>query len=238
MFKKTLPITLLSLLTTFAQAEVVDEIPMDEDKPAALLLEETEKNPEDPTKVITKMGLGYDSNGDVMFHGSLGLDDTRKINLSINEDGSEWSAGGSWLFPKGIVNVYVNSDESRTGYNIGTYVPLQAFSIDTGSWMVFPAGGLSYTTPKDEFDSEGIKQQDSYGGYLGMFAILPFNDKWTLISWAFANAGSNDYYGANIGTGLSYRLTTAQSLNVKAAYSEDNYRKKSDVTITYTYEFN
>jgi hypothetical protein len=52
-----------------------------------------EKKPEDPTKIITKIGAGY--NGNLVFNASLALDDARKINCNINSDGSEWRIGGS-----------------------------------------------------------------------------------------------------------------------------------------------
>ena len=42
----------------------------------------TEKNPEDPTKIVTKLGIGY--NEQFTFSGSIGLDETRMINKCLN----------------------------------------------------------------------------------------------------------------------------------------------------------
>ena len=61
-----------------------------------------EKNPEDPTKIVTRLGAGY--NGELTINGSLGLGKARMISGFINSDASEWRLGGSWLFEKGIVN--------------------------------------------------------------------------------------------------------------------------------------
>ena len=60
------------------------------------------KHHEDPTKIVTRAGVGY--NGELTFNGTIGLDDTRKIYGSITASGDEWSLGGSWLFEKGIAN--------------------------------------------------------------------------------------------------------------------------------------
>ncbi|WP_420884641.1 hypothetical protein [Vibrio chaetopteri] len=69
---------------------------------AAYELVDEEKNQEDPTKIVTRVGAGY--NGELTLNGSLGLDEARMISGNINSDASEWRIGGSWLFSKGIVN--------------------------------------------------------------------------------------------------------------------------------------
>ena len=197
---------------------------------------ESEKNLEDPTKIITKFGVGY--NGDLTFRGSVGLDETRKLNFSINDNATEWSAGASWLFPVGIANVYVSGDENRTSYNLGTYVPLSAFKVDTGKWMIFPMAGFSYTQPKDDVDYMGNKQLDSYGGYLGVFVLRPINARLSLISWGGGNLGTESYYSYWIGGGLSYRMTNRQSINFIGTASEDTCRTNKKLGANYTYEFN
>ncbi|CDT82954.1 conserved exported hypothetical protein [Vibrio coralliirubri] len=110
--KNTLALYLLSLISFQATAyELIYE----------------EKNQEDPTKIVTRLGGGY--NGELTLNGSLGLDGARMVSGNINSDGSEWHIGGYWLFSKGIVNFnfkrnqYENGGES-TSYNLGTFVPL------------------------------------------------------------------------------------------------------------------
>ncbi len=70
-----------------------------------------EKNQEDPTKIITKLGAG--DNDQFTFSGSIGLDEARMINARINDDASEWRIGGSWLFDFGIVNFNVNRNDHK-----------------------------------------------------------------------------------------------------------------------------
>ena len=41
-----------------------------------------EKHHEDPTNIVTKLGIGY--NDDITISGSIGLDEVRMINASIN----------------------------------------------------------------------------------------------------------------------------------------------------------
>ena len=56
------------------------------------------------------------------------------INVSITDDGDEWSVGGSWLFDIGILNVDVRKSDFgdgniNTSYSAGTYLPLREPSM-------------------------------------------------------------------------------------------------------------
>ena len=57
---------------------------------------------DDPTKVVTKIGLRYSDFGTIS--GSVAFGPVTKINASISED-EQWRFGGSYLFDFGIVNV-------------------------------------------------------------------------------------------------------------------------------------
>ena len=192
------------------------------------------KNQEDPTKVVTKVGLGY--NGDLVLSGSFSLSKTNKINGSINSDGSEWRLGGSWLLPKGIINFNVDVDDFRTSLSVGTFVPLSAFGVDTGKWMLFPLAGLSVT--QGERDENNIKPDKTYGAYGGMFFLRPINEQLTFIGWGVGSLGTNDYSSLGAGAGLSYKLDKSQSVNVVSFISDDIYRTDTTVGINYRYEFN
>lgn len=190
---------------------------------------ESEKNPEDPTKIITKIGIGY--NGDLTFNGSLALDDARKVNGSINSDGSEWRLGGSWLFPKGIANFNIDADDYRTSYSLGTFVPLHVLGVDTGKWLLFPMAGFSFTTDKNS-------TYESYGAYAGMFFLRQLEPQWTVIGWGVGALGTDDYSSIGAGLGLSYRMTKRQSINVIGTASNDIYRSDTTAGINYRFEFN
>ncbi len=114
----------------------------------------SQKLDDDPTKVITKVGLSYANNYDfddsnVSFSGSLALDEARKLNARLNDDASEWRIGGSWLFPMGIVNFNFGKNEytngaTQTNYSIGTFMPLSYFGIAPAGFQIFPMAGYTY----------------------------------------------------------------------------------------------
>ncbi|WP_220272508.1 hypothetical protein [Alteromonas aestuariivivens] len=113
-----------------------------------------DKLADDPTKVITKVGVSYADNFDfddsnVSVSGSFAFDQARKINLRVNSDASEWRVGGSWLFPLTIINFnfgknqYVNG-ANQTNYSIGTFMPLSYFGFVPGGFQIFPMAGYTY----------------------------------------------------------------------------------------------
>lgn len=206
-----------------------------------------EKHHEDPTKIITKAGISY-SEG-LKLSGSLGLDDARKINGSINADGDEWRLGGSWLFPVGIVNFNFSRAEyepegHRNNYSIGTFVPLSYFDIAPMGWQIFPMAGYNYNDGEiAHFDDANIENDyvmlpaSSHGGYIGVFTLKPLSDKWTLMAFGGGSMGSDDYSGYWTGAGLSHKLTHTQSFNFYGVLAEDDYGENNRLGISYTYEF-
>jgi len=139
---KIISVAALILLPTFAVAQT-DNIKSNADKLA-----------DDPTKVITKVGISYSNTFDfddqkVSFSGSYALDKARKINVRIDAKTEEWRVGGSWLFPVGIVNFNLgktdySSGASQTNYSIGTFVPLSYFGIEPAGIQIFPMAGYTY----------------------------------------------------------------------------------------------
>lgn len=210
--------------------------------------EEEDKNPDDPTKIITKLGLGYTE--EFTLSGSLSLDPVRKINARINEDGSEWRLGGSWLFDFGIVNVNFSrtdyeGDAYKNNYSIGTFLPLSVLGVDTGKWQVFPMAGFSHNDGQSYFPTQEPTLTDDYvllpstsdGGYVGAFALRPISDKWTLQSFVGGSMGSDSYSGYWFGAGVSYRLDDRQSLSLFGFVSEDDFGRVEKVSVSYSIEF-
>ncbi|MGL5486662.1 MAG: hypothetical protein ACRDC6_10270 [Shewanella sp.] len=114
------------------------------------------KMDDDPTKIITKIGVSWADNYDfddsnVAISGSLAIDEARKLNARVNSDGSEWRVGGSWLFPIGIFNFnfgknqYTNGS-TQTNYSVGTFIPLSYFGIEPAGIQIFPMTGYTYNT--------------------------------------------------------------------------------------------
>ncbi|MBU2869082.1 hypothetical protein [Colwellia sp. E2M01] len=211
-------------------------------------LTKPEKDPNDPTKVITKIGLGYTE--DLTISGSLALDATRKLNAKTNFDASEWRLGGSWLFDFGIINFAVSRSEYDEGgyknnYSLGTFLPLNVLGVDTGKWMVFPMAGFNHNTGETVTPTESDTLQDSIvmqqntsnGGYLGAFTIRPINEHWTALAFAGGGMGSNDYSNVWGGGGISYKLNSQNSFNLFAFISDDNFGQINKVGFSYTYEF-
>ncbi len=208
----------------------------------------TEKNPDDPTKVVTKLGVGY--NDEFVLSGSLSLDSVRKINGRINEDGSEWRLGGSWLFNFGIVNfgfsrTEYDGDAYKNSYSVGTFVPLSALGVSTGKWQIFPMAGFNHNEGENYVEGEELTFTNDYvllpnssdGGYIGAFVLRPLTEQWTLLSVLSVSKGSNSYSGAWGGIGISYRITDKQSMNSFAFVSDDDYGRVEKISISYTYEF-
>ena len=208
----------------------------------------TEKNADDPTKVITKLGVGYTD--EFVFSGSLSLDATRKINGRINEDGSEWRLGGSWLFHFGIVNFNFSrtdydGDAYKDSYSVGTFVPMSALGVSTGKWQVFPMAGFNHNEGENYFEAEEqtltndfiLLPNSSDGGYIGAFVLRPLTEQWTFLGFLGASKGSNSYSGTWGGMGISYRITHNQSINSFAFVSDDDYGQVEKLSISYTYEF-
>ncbi|WP_083699802.1 hypothetical protein [Shewanella sp. UCD-KL12] len=188
---------------------------------------EDEKHIDDPTRILTRFGVGYD--GQLTFNGTLGLDETRMLRVQVNEDASEWQLGGSWLFDKGIVNVFMNGHEERNTYSIGTFVPLNKLGFDTGKWQVFPMAGANFV--------EGKKgNSNSTGAYVGGFVIRPIDEHWSVLGYSGVSVGSSDYLGVWGGVGGSYKITSKQSIRLMASYSEDSYRTDNKLSISYSYE--
>ena len=209
--------------------------------------EPTEKHHDDPTKVITRIGLGYTD--DLSISGSVALDPVRKLNARTNLDASEWRLGGSWLFDFGIMNFSLSRSEYDDGghkdnYSIGTFVPLSVLGVDTGKWMVFPMAGLNHnkgeTVPSDntQFEDDIVMTQNtSNGGYLGVMAVRPITDHWSIITFGGGGAGSGGYNNAWIGGAVSYKLNTHHSVNLFGFVSEDDFGNISKLGFNYTYEF-
>ncbi|MGR3614843.1 MAG: hypothetical protein ACU0BB_02225 [Paracoccaceae bacterium] len=147
--------------------------------------QDSEKLADDPTKVVTKVGLNYTDSASVS--GSLAIGPVSKINARIGETG-EWSLGGSYLFGFGIVNVAASKRDLSTGvqqtqYSIGSFAPIIRNPDDPTAWQVFAAFGFNYTEGElvdvPFFPADGFPiTTSSKGGYLGFMGLKPLSDKW------------------------------------------------------------
>ena len=214
---------------------------------AAEETKEKEKHQDDPTKVITRIGLGYTD--DLSVSGSLALDPARKINARTNIDASEWRLGGSWLFDFGIINFSLGRSEYDDGghknnYSIGTFLPLSALGVDTGDWMIFPMAGFNHNEGEIAVHDEALLennivmvQNTSNGGYLGSMVLRPLTEHWTVLGFGGGGKGSGGYSNVWLGSGVSYKLNTHHSFNLFGFISDDNFGRISKIGLTYTYEF-
>lgn len=207
----------------------------------------TEKHHEDPTKVITKLGVGYTD--DLTVSGSIALDQVRKINGKTNKDASEWRLGGSWLFDFGIVNFSVGRSEYDDGgkkenYSVGTFLPLSALGVYTGKWMIFPMAGINHNKidrfiedEPESLDELVMQQNTNNGGYLGAMVLRPLSQQWTAMGFVGGGLGSDDYSNVWGGAGASYKINDNHSFNLFGFVADDSYGTTSKVAINYTYEF-
>ncbi|WP_204114321.1 hypothetical protein [Shimia biformata] len=210
----------------------------------AAYAEEREKLAEDPTKIVTKLGLRLTDTATVS--GSIAFGPVSKINASYSETG-EWSLGASYLFPFGIVNFAasqrdLNSGVQQTSYSLGGFAPLAQFGIQPGNWQMFAAFGANYTEGTVELEHGIVTSLEeisvsSKGGYAGVMALLPLSDRWTLRGVAVVSAGSKDYRGYSLGGGVSFAATKRDTFSIFANYSDSNLGQRDVVGISYLREF-
>lgn len=207
-----------------------------------------EKNPEDPTKIITRAGVAYVDAWTVT--GSIGLDQTKMLNARISEDANEWRVGGSWLFDIGIVNVNFSrsdydNDSYKNNYSIGTFMPLSVFGIEPLGIQIFPMAGYSYNdgefaqdnTETAEINDYVMEARTSHGVYAGAFAMKPLANNLTAMAFGGGNYGSDDYSGYWFGAGLSYMVNDHHSVRTFAMKSDDDFGSEEKIGFAYTYEF-
>lgn len=207
-----------------------------------------EKHQDDPTKIVTKLGLGY--NDDLTISGSIGLDPVRMVNVRTSADGDDWRIGGSWLLPIGIVNVNFSrteydNDAYKNNYSIGTFIPLSYFGIEPMGWQIFPMAGYAYNDGEFAVEQQSEMQSGDYvlmsnsshSGYLGAFALKPLTDTWSVLAFGGGALGSDDYSSYWGGGGLSYKINENQSFNFYGVVSEDDFGSNEKVGVSYTYEF-
>lgn len=206
--------------------------------------QENEKLADDPTKIVTKLGASYTDYGTIS--GSIAFGPVSKLNMSYSETG-EWRFGGSYLFDFGIVNFSASKNELstgtvKTGYAVGTYVPLEKFGFAPAGWTVFGTGGVNYT--EGETASVDVQLTDgtlvtttSKGIYAGLFGLKPLSEDWTLRGAAVASLGSDDYRGYTVGGGITYHLTEKDTIGAFAVYSDNTLGSKESIGISYNHEF-
>lgn len=219
---------------------------------------------EDPTKVTTKFGINYNNNYDLnnaglRFSGSVALDPIRKINASINEDGSDWRIGGSWLFDIGIVNFNFGRKEFTSGakqnnYSVGTFIPLSTFGITPFGMQIFPMAGYTYNDGEvlcDRLAQECnggrvsplnpdfmLVSSEAHSAYLGAFALKPLAQNLTWFMFASGSMGSNDFSGYGLGTGLGYTFNKHHSVSMFTAHMDNSYGTDTLFGFAYSYQFN
>ncbi|SHK31479.1 hypothetical protein SAMN05444000_12530 [Shimia gijangensis] len=203
-----------------------------------------EKLSDDPTKIITKLGVRYTDYASVS--GSIAFGPVTKINVSISEN-EDWTLGGSYLFNFGIVN-FAASRKALTGgtrqtqYSLGSFVPLSAIGLQPSGWQLFPAFGINYTEGQkadivQNLDEFALAATSSKGGYIGVLALKPITADWTFKTAFVGSRGSSNYSGFSVGAGLTYGFTQKDSISVFASYIDNTYGQRDQVGIGYKREF-
>lgn len=221
--------------------------------------QEKSKMAEDPTKVVTQVGVSYGGD-DLTLSGSLSLGPVNKVNAKVNANGEEWRLGGSWLFDVGIVNVNFGKKEfddgsSQNNYSIGTFMPLSYFGFEPWGTQLFVMGGYTYNDGDvacdtsvqncgNDFSMDDMSgdiafvPSTSSAGYMGVFGLKPINDKWRLLSVAAGSLGSNDYHGYMFALGTGYSITKNQSIAAYGFIQDNSYGQDEQLGISYKYQFN
>lgn len=225
---------------------------------------DNKKLADDPTRITTKIGLSYSDNYNandptIKFSGSIALDPARKINVSLNDEASEWRVGGSWLFDIGIVNFNFGKNEyengaNQTNYSVGTFVPLSYFGVEPMGIQIFPMAGYSYNDGESpcnvKMSGSGCENQhptisddyvmvssQSHGGYLGALALKPLTQSITMIFAGGGSIGSNDYSGYWYGGGLGYSITERHSVSANSFLMDNSFAQETKFSFGYKYQF-
>ncbi len=227
--------------------------------------QDKEKLADDPTRITTQVGVSYSDNYDGTndkwtFSGSLAFDPVRKINVSLNEDASQWRVGGSWLFELGIVNFNFGKNEfadgtTQTNYSVGSFMPLSYFGFEPAGFQIFPMAGYTYndadvvcdtsnpsgdcfTTSPDPDNNFVMVAQTSHSGYVGAFALRPLSEHWTLTLFGGGSLGSDDYSGYWLGGGFGYKVNDQHSLTAYTFVQDNSYGSEERFSLGYKYQFN
>ncbi|GLS83022.1 hypothetical protein [Paraferrimonas haliotis] len=251
-----LTFTLISL-SSFSVVANTDETNEPDSNARANIYDDEAKDSQDPTRINTKLGVAIDHNfqsskSGYSVSGSIGLSEAQKVNMRFHPDTGEWKLGGSWLFDFGIVNFNFGKSEYDDGanynnYSVGTFVPLSVFGFEPGGWQIFPMAGFNYTDGErplgewePDFDPDNpyvLHPTNSTGGYIGAFSLKPVHEKVTVMAFAGASKGSNDYSGYWLGAGSAFKLTKRDSLSLLAIYSDNDYGTDKKLVLSYSHDF-
>ncbi|WP_226621901.1 hypothetical protein [Alloyangia pacifica] len=211
---------------------------------AAPATAQQEKSPEDPTKIATKAGVSYSDEFSVS--GSLAFGPVTKVNARISESG-QWSLGASYLFSFGILTFSAGKNEfdngsEQTRYSLGGFVPLTAMGLKTGKWQLFTPFGYTYSEGTVAVTSVELHETfdvevSNNSGYVGMFAIRPFNEKLTFLTGGIYTRGADDFQGVSLGGGLSYHLTEADTVALFGSYVDNDFGDEQKLGVSYRHEF-
>lgn len=212
---------------------------------AAQIAAEAQKAAEDPTKIATKAGVAYAD--ELSVSGSIAVGPKFKFNGRVAKSG-QWSIGASYLFPIAILTFTAGKSELDSGvkqdrYSLGGFVPLHQLGLKTGKWMVFVPFGYSYTKSTGEGvvdldQQDGIPLQiSSNSAYIGVFTVRPLNERLTFVGGGNYTRGTHDYSGVAVAGGLSYHLTQADTVALRASYIDNTYGSKQRIGVSYQHEF-
>ena len=121
-------------------------------------------------------------------------------------------------------------------------MPLVAFGIEPGGWLLFPAAGANYTEGSIEsfdfdFGNDFPFETSSTGGYVGILGLKPLSEKWVLKAGTVISAGSEDSSGFSMGGGLTFNASPMDSISVFGSYIDNSFGQRELLGISYTREF-
>lgn len=205
---------------------------------------QSEKAAEDPTKIATKVGASFSD--ELSVSGSVAVGPKFKFNGRVSESGL-WSVGASYLFPVAILTFSASKNKfdsgvEQTRYSLGGFVPLSNLGVKTGRLQLFVPFGYTYTdgrqvvTDIDQNENLPIGLS-SNSAYVGVFMLRPLNDKLTLMVGGNFTKGTHDFSGISVGGGLSYHLTSNDTVGVSGSYIDNSFGQKEKVSISFRHEF-
>lgn len=210
-----------------------------------------EKNPYDPTKIVSELNLGYSN--DFHVSGSYAVTDDTMVTLGMSDNLNEWVLGSSLTVGGAIysLNYYYEEfedykDSNMHSISLETYYALTDQRIKPFGIELFPYLGTYYTSGDDyqnkqdltpEFNNYVPMRSDDIGAYLGLYGLKEITNRFTVFAFGSYSSDFSDYDGYYYGGGLGYEFSDHHIIKGYAIVEDDSYASGDNFGFTYTYEF-
>lgn len=129
-------------------------------------------------------------------------------------------------------------------------MPLSYFGFAPLGIQLFPTLGYSYTSGEvictsaaclgsaPSLDNHYVFVPiESNSGYLGLIAMKPLSEQFTVLTFIGGAKGSNSYHGNWMGAGLGYSPNQQHAVSLSLINIDTSFGQESRLAASYKYEF-